>query len=172
MPYLIPETVETDRLILRQFVESDWRSMHVLYSDESCTKFTMGRALSEGESWRTMATIAGHWLLRGYGPYAVVEKTSGEVMGTVGLWYPNDWPGPEIKWALAQRYWGNGFASEAARSVQKMAQHTLPHLSLISFIHSENSASIRVARAIGGQFEKEIYFRGGKWNIYRYKTDH
>jgi RimJ/RimL family protein N-acetyltransferase len=168
VPYLIPEEIATERLVLRTFDHDDWRAMHELYSDEACTAFTMGRALTEGESWRTVASIAGHWLLRGYGPYAVEEKSSRAVIGTVGLWYPNDWPGPEIKWALARRYWGRGFASEAARAVKEMAAEYLPRTSLISFIHSENAASIRVALAVGARFEKEVDFRNGRWRIYRH----
>ena len=65
MPYLIPENLETERLLLRTFNNADWSAMHALYSDSACTAFTMGRALTEGESWRTMASIAGHWLLHG-----------------------------------------------------------------------------------------------------------
>lgn len=168
MPYLIPENIATERLVLRTFNNDDWQAMHELYSDEACTAFTVGRALTEGESWRTLAAIAGHWLLRGYGPYAVEEKSSGKLLGTVGLWYPNDWPGPEIKWALARSYWGRGFASEAARAVVEMAAEYLPRTSLISFIHSQNTASIRVALAIGAKFEKEVDFRNGRWCIYRH----
>lgn len=168
MPYLIPENIVTDRLILRTFDNADWKAMHEHYSDEICIAFTMGRVLTEGESWRAMASIAGHWLLRGYGPYAVEEKSSGAVLGTVGLWYPNDWPEPEIKWALTRRYWGRGFASEAARAIVRMAAEFLPHISLISFIHAENTASIRVALAIGAKFEKEVDFRAAKWHIYRH----
>lgn len=169
MSYLIPEKLETERLVLRPFNNEDWQAMHVLYSDEACIAFTMGRVLTEGESWRTVASIAGHWLLRGYGPYAVEEKLSGTVLGTVGLWYPSDWPGLEIKWALARRYWGRGFASEAARAVRTMATEFLPQTPLISFIHSENAASIRVALAVGAKFEKEIDFRNGKWHIYQHQ---
>ena len=86
----------------------------------------------------------------------------------VGLWYPNDWPEPEIKWALIRRYWGRGFASEAALAVRKMAAEFIPELSLISFINSDNLPSIKLAKAIGAIFEKEVEFRGGKWHIYRH----
>jgi RimJ/RimL family protein N-acetyltransferase len=166
--YSIPETIETERLVLRTFRHGDWQAMHALYSDEACTAFTLGRALTEGESWRTVAALAGHWLLRGYGPYAVEDKSSGAVLGTVGLWYPNDWPEPEIKWALARSYWGRGFASEAARAVREMATEYLPNTRLISLIDAENVPSIRVALAVGAKLEKEVDFRNGKWQVYRH----
>lgn len=61
MSYLIPEFLETDRLLLRTFQESDWTDLHKYYSDEACTKYTLGRTLTEGETWRTMAAMIGHW---------------------------------------------------------------------------------------------------------------
>ena len=91
--------------------------LHRVYSDPECTKYTSQRTLTEGERWRTMAGLIGHWQIRRYWPYAVEEKSTGRVMGCVGLWYPNDWPGPEIKWEISRSYWSQGFASEAASPV-------------------------------------------------------
>jgi len=168
MKYLIPEKIETERLALRTFKEDDWTGLHKLYSDPECTRYTIQRTLTEGESWRTMAAMIGHWEIRGYGPYAVENKASGEVMGTVGLWYPVDWPEPEIKWALSRAHWGRGYASEAAVAVKKVAAKYIPETSLISLIFSDNKASIKLAESIGAKFEKEIEFRGIVAHIFRH----
>ena len=45
--FVVPERLETDRLILRLFVEGDWRALHEHYSDAECTRFTFRRALTE-----------------------------------------------------------------------------------------------------------------------------
>ena len=163
----VPTSLTTERLTLRQFAPDDWRAMHEHYSDLECTRFTFGRALTEGESWRAVASMVGHWQLRGYGPYAVVVNASSAVVGTVGLWYPNDWPEPEIKWALLRRAWGKGYAQEAARAVQRMATRELgtPPISLIGV---DNAASIQVALAVGARLEREILFRGNPFSIYRH----
>ena len=171
MNFLIPEKIETKRLILRTFKEDDWVDLHTLYSDPVCTQYTIQRTLTEGESWRTLATMIGHWQIRGYGPYAVEDKVSGKVLGPVGLWYPYDWPGPEIKWALSRAYWGLGYASEAARAVKKIAANYMPETSLISLIFADNVASINLAIAIGAKFEKEIGFRGQIAHIFRHSKD-
>jgi RimJ/RimL family protein N-acetyltransferase len=163
----VASTINTERLTLRQFAPDDWRALYEHYSDLECTRFTFGRALSEGETWRAMASMVGHWQLRGYGPYAVVENASSEVVGTVGLWYPNDWPEPEIKWALLRKAWGKGYAQEAARAVQGVAVRHLgkPPISLISV---ENAPSIHVALSVGAIFERQMLFRGNPCNIYRH----
>lgn len=168
MTPLVPLEYESERLRLRQFGADDWRDLHAYYSDERATAFTFGRALSEGETWRAMASMLGHWQLHGYGPYAVVDKASDAVMGTVGFWYPVDWPEPEIKWALAPAYWGKGFASEGARAVQRIASEHLPDISLISLIAAENNNSIALAQAVGARFERTLDFRGGQWSVYRH----
>jgi RimJ/RimL family protein N-acetyltransferase len=116
-----------------------------------------------------MAGMMGHWLLRGYGPYAVEERGTGRVIGPVGLWYPVDWPEPEIKWALARDCWGRGYAVEAAVAVREMARVSLPELHLISFIQAENSASIALAERMGATFENVLPFRGGEWCLYRHQ---
>lgn len=165
----IPLVLESARLTLRQFEHGDWPAMHAHYADPECTRFTFGRALTEGESWRAMASMRGHWALRGFGPYAIVETSSDRVLGAAGLWYPNDWPEPEIKWALVRSHWGQGIASEAVRAVQRMAaQHfdTMP----ISFINAANAASIQLARAVGAVFEQEVVFRGAPWHVYRHPS--
>lgn len=163
----VTPTLGTERLTLRQFEPDDWRALHEHYSNLECTRFTFGRALSEGESWRAMASMVGHWQLRGYGPYAVVENASSSVVGTVGLWYPNDWPEPEIKWALLRKAWGKGYAQEAAKAVQGVAvrQFGKPPISLISV---ENTPSINVALAVGAILERQMMFRGKPCSIYRH----
>lgn len=164
----IPTRIESARLILRQFREGDWRGMHAHYSAPDCTRYTLGRVLSEGESWRLTATLAGHWLLRGYGPYALEEKASGALVGAAGLWFPADFPEREIKWAVLPACQGLGYASEAARAVQDMASCVYPGQPPISFIHRDNAASIRVALAVGARLENEVDFRGGRFQIYRH----
>ena len=168
MPYKIPQSIETDRLLMEKVDISHWQSLHRYYCDEAATRFTTGKALTEGESWRLVAALIGHWEIHGYGPYTLKLKQSSEVIGVVGLWYPGDWPEPEIKWALITEFAGQGYASEAARAVQLMATEFLPGLELISLIMNQNSASVRLAEAVGAEYEKTISFRGKEALVYRH----
>ena len=171
MKYLVPETLRTARLKLRQFQEADWTALNNYCGDRDATRFTFGRALDEGDTWRIMCSMIGHWQVRGYGPYAVEENATGTMLGTIGFWYPNDWPEPEIKWALAARHWGKGFASEAVRAVQAAGRRYLPDIHLISLIHAENVASIRLARAVGATFERKTTYGDWPCHIYRHPRE-
>ena len=168
--YLIPEKLETDRMILRMFCLDDWKDIHEYYSDPECTKYTSQRPLSESESWQKMAALVGHWQLRKYGAYAMEEKGMKRVIGVVGLDYPNDWPEPEIQWGVVRKFWGMGYASEGVRAIKKMVSQYLPQMSLISLIHPENLNSINLAKAVGASFEREYYFRDDTWHIYRHSS--
>lgn len=168
MNYLIPDTLETQRLILRMFRESDWTSLHKYYSNENCTKFTYGRVFNESESWRMLNALAGHWIIRGYGSYALESKSNNEVIGFAGLDFPIDWPEPEIQWGLIHEHWGKGYASEAVREIKKITSQCIPDLSLISLIHPENHNSINLAIAVGAVYEKDYELRGTMCHIYRH----
>ena len=168
MKYLIPESLETERLYLRMFNEPDWTDLYEYYGDPECTKYTSGRPLKDFETWQKMAALIGHWQLRNYGSYAIEYKASKRVIGIAGLDYPVDWPEPEIQWGLSRKYWGKGYASEAVRSVKQMTAKYLPGLSLISLIHPKNSNSMNLAKAVGAYFEKEYFFRDDTWYIFRH----
>lgn len=169
MKFSIPKQLETERLLLRMFQESDWDDLHQMFSDEECIRFTTKITLERWQTWRTLATYLGHWQIKGFGPYAVVEKESNKMIGPVGLWYPGEWPEPEIKWSLTRLYWGKGYATEAAKAVKEMAFKFLEKDRLISLILPGNEPSVKVAKRIGGELEKTIPFRDGKAQIYRYQ---
>jgi RimJ/RimL family protein N-acetyltransferase len=171
MSFLIPESIESTRLLLRTVKDEDWPALHEYYSDAECTKYTTLHPLSEDESQRIVGSISRHWQRKGYGPYVIQEKVTGIVLGVAGLWFPKEWPEPEIKWALARTHWSKGYAAEAARAVQAMVAHHMPELHLISLIHSENQPSIRLAIAVGATLEREMEFRGGIYRVYRHPQD-
>jgi RimJ/RimL family protein N-acetyltransferase len=168
VPAIAPLSLETPRLALRMFQETDWGALHEMFQDEECVRYTIGSPLTRWQTWRTLAGYLGHWQLRGYGPYAVVERSTGSTIGAVGLWYPGDWPEPEIKWSLSKRFWGKGYATEAALAVQGMAAHELGYERLISLILPENTRSKAVARRLSGVYEKTIPFREGLAEVFVY----
>jgi RimJ/RimL family protein N-acetyltransferase len=164
----IPLALESARLLLRLPAEHDWRALHAYFGDADSVRYTIGTPLSEAQTWRVLAGVVGHWAWRGYGPYTVLDKDAGTLLGLAGLWFPNDWPEPEIKWALVPTARGCGYAAEAARAVRSMAREHLPRLRLISLIAVGNEASERVAVAAGAHLEREIDWRGGRASIYRH----
>ncbi len=162
----IPQ-ISTSRLILRAFGEQDLDAYANMCSDPEVMRYIgNGKPLSREESWRSMAMMLGHWHLRGYGLWAVEEKSSSEMIGRIGCWQPEGWPGLEIGWALRQQYWGYGYATEGAKASMVYGFENLGQSRLISLIRPENQASRRVAEKLGEKLQSVIAIFGAEALLY------
>ena len=149
--------LETPRLILRQFREQDVEPLAEMYADpETMRHLGTGVTFSRGETWRAISGMLGHWLLRGYGMWAVTERQTGLMVGRVGFINPEGWPGFELGWMIERSRWGRGYAPEAAKVALQYARQTLGQERVISLIRPGNAASIRVAEKIGGRQEGSL----------------
>ena len=99
----------------------------------------------------------------GFGPYAVMESRSQNVIGYCGLFFFPDIDGQaevEIGYRLVRSAWGQGYATEAACAVRDYAFAILRMKRLIAMIDPSNTASIRVAEKMGMHYEKGILLEG------------
>ena len=160
--------LETARLRLRRVAERDVDVLTAMFGDPCYMRFMGDSKLADrAAAWRAIAGALGHWAIRGYGFFAVEEKATGRFIGWSGLLNPEGWPGIEIAWGIAPDRWGQGFATEAATAVRHYAADTLHLTRLISLIHPENVASIRVAKKIGERFLRTIEFQGKEVRLYQ-----
>jgi RimJ/RimL family protein N-acetyltransferase len=159
--------LETPRLRLRRPSESDTDSLAGMFADARYMRFLGdGTTADRGAAWRAIAGALGHWVLRGYGFFSIEEKAGIPFVGWTGLLHPEGWPGIEIAWGIAPSFWGRGYATEAAGIVLDYAFAKLQMPRLVSIIHPENAASIRVACKIGERFERSIEFQGKRVQLY------
>src|SRR5215510_16473925 len=105
-------TLETDRLLLRTFREEDFEDYASFCADPEVMRFLGGKTLNRLEAWRHIAFMIGHWHLRGYGPWAAIEKATGKLVGRIGFLNPVGWPAFELGWTLGRPFWGKGYATE------------------------------------------------------------
>lgn len=163
-----PPHVETERLILRRFQQSDFEVYASMMADPEVVRHLGGETAGRDEAWRHLAMLAGHWQLKGFGHWAVEVRDTGRFIGRVGLWYPEGWPEHEVGWVIAPDHWGRGYAVEAARPALHHAFETLRLAHVISLITPANRRSIRVAEKLGGHLEKRDTFRGRDTLFYAY----
>lgn len=164
-------TIETERLVLRQWSEDDFEAYARICADPEVMRYLGGKPYTRAEAWRHMAFIVGHWQLRGYGHWAVEEKASGQFIGRMGFQDPAGWPGFEAGWTLARESWGQGYASEGARRMLRHAFTEMNREHVISLIHPDNKASIRVAEKLGETVEGETEVFGIGVLIYGISRD-
>lgn len=164
-PATVP-TLATDRLWLRPFRGDDFEPMARFYADP-ISRFYGGPCDRE-DAWRRFAMYPGHWTLRGYGPWALERRDTGEYAGLCGPWYPEGWVEPEITWALLPEHHGRGFATEAAGRALTAVYHDHGWTTAVSVVSVDNPASIAVATRLGATVEREITYRYGRGLLFRH----
>src|SRR5918912_563529 len=118
--------ISTDRLVLRGFVPDDFEAYAEMMAHPDVTRYLMdGRPLSRAEAWRQMAMFIGHWVLRGFGLWAVEERSSGRFIGRIGCLEPEGFPAFEIAYTLTRSAWGRGYAREGAAAALNYARNVL-----------------------------------------------
>jgi RimJ/RimL family protein N-acetyltransferase len=155
-------TLETERLRLRSLRRSDLNDYAAMYADPEILRY-LGcgpEPWDRGRAWRHMAFLRGHWDLAGAGMWAVERRETGVFVGMTGFAAPEGWPGFEIAWTLARRWWGHGYATEGARAALAYAFTILEKDRVISLIHPDNTASIRVAERIGERLQGRVQHFG------------
>ena len=144
--------LRTERLMLREWRDSDRIPFAELNADPDVMQF-MPKRLNQDESDALAQRIKDHFLQNGFGWWAV-EVVGGEsFIGFVGLSIPrfsaSFTPCVEVGWRLARHAWGNGYATEAARSAVRFGFEELHLNEIVSFTVPHNVRSRRVMERLG-----------------------
>ncbi len=155
----LPE-IETERLWLRQLHDDDLDLYHVrLFDDPEVMRYLpAGKPIPRERTQALMARFKEHWTQHQFGVWAVVEKSSGELIGHCGLQYLADTPEVEVLYALAKPYWGKGLTTEAARASVQFGFEQVKLDRIVAVAVPANIASRRVMEHIGLKYEKDARF--------------
>lgn len=159
--------LETERLRLRAFRNEDLDAYAPMCADPEVMRFLgTGVTMNRGEAWRSMAGFLGHWMLRGYGMWALEEKATGAFVGRAGFLDPEGWPGFELGWTLGREHWGKGYATEAAKRALDYAFTEMGRDVVISLIRPDNVRSAQVARRLGYAHARDVELLGSLANVW------
>jgi len=156
----------TPRLRLRMLQAEDFEEFAAIHSDFEVTRFTTRSRLTREDAWKHLATIVGHWHLRGYGMWGVEERATKKLVGRVGYHCPEGWPEFELGWTIGREFWGRGFATEAARAALDYAFDVMRRDHIISLVDPDNLRSIAVAERLGQKLEGETEIGGYRLLVY------
>ncbi|MBS1181890.1 MAG: Acetyltransferase family protein [Proteobacteria bacterium] len=147
--------IETDRLILRGHRRDDFPVLAAMWADPGVTRFISDRPATEHESWMRYLRYAGHWIVMGYGFWAVTRKDTAAFIGEIGFSdfkRPIDLPIrglPEAGWAFVSSAHGQGYAGEALTACLTWADKVARFPLTTCIIEPENAPSIRLAERAG-----------------------
>jgi RimJ/RimL family protein N-acetyltransferase len=147
---------ETPRLILRHFTQSDAPLLLQLNSNPEVLKYLHEPTLeSEEQALHIIKTIILPQYQNNLGRWAIHLKTTDEFIGWCGLKYLADRNEIDLGYRLIQKFWGNGYAFEAAKHTLEYGFKQLHLKTIIGRAHIENTASLKILEKTGMQFFKE-----------------
>ena len=154
-------TLETPRLILREFTPADLPRFAELSANPGLMQFSSKGPMSFEDAAALLERILAPARLGKPTQFAVIPRETGELIGYCGFFHQtvDDVEELEIAYRLHPDFWGTGIATEAARAVRDHAFGTLGVERVISIIHPDNVRSQRVAEKNGLTKEKETEFK-------------
>jgi RimJ/RimL family protein N-acetyltransferase len=157
-PYAPRVLIETERLLLRELAMASLDEFVALHRDPEVVRFV--RALDRAQAEERLQANEQEWEERGHGMLAILDRSSGRLLGRVGLKYWPQFQETEAGWLLRRDAWGHGYATEAARACLDWGFAALPMPYITAMIAAENTPSIRVAQRLGFEPVREDVLLG------------
>lgn len=165
----------TDRLVLREFVESDWQTVLAYQTDERYLHYYAweSRTPEEVQAFVGMFLDMRREQPRSKFQLAIVERESGRLIGSCGIRKETpDALEAELGYELAPDMWGNGYATEAARAMVTFGFRELGVHRIWANCIADNGPSTRVLGRLGmrleGRLREKEYFKGRWWDMLLY----
>ena len=171
--------LETERLILRDLLESDADGIFELDSNPIVHKYLGNNPIKTKEqAIEIIQFIKQQYKDRGIGRFATVEKSSGNFIGWSGLKLNSDDKEAlngkkdfyDIGYRFIPRYWGKGYATESSLASLDFGFKKLKLQTIVGAAEIENIASNKVLQKIGLKFINQFDFEDKKANWYELKN--
>ena len=155
--------IETERLAIRKMEDSDDAFILNLLN-EPAFYANIGdkkiRSLDDARGYIRSAGLSSN-LSPDLGMYLVTLVEDAVPIGICGLLKRDQLDYPDIGFALAEQYWGKGYAIEAARAVMDYGLASLGHSRIVAITSASNGASIRLLEKLGLRLERMIRMTEG-----------
>ena len=160
--------LETDRLLLREYVEEDAEAFFKLNSDPEVLRFVPDKALLNVEQARQI--LIDHpiadYRKHGFGRSACILKSTGENIGFAGLKFLEELGEVDVAYRLMPSHWGLGLATEAALASVLYGFANLGLKQIIGLVMLQNIASVRVLEKAGLRYTETVTFWGHEFSKY------
>ena len=155
--------LETERLILRPMLESDFDALLLIFTDPNVMAAFYHPLFTREQMGRWLKRNLDHQAEFGYGLFSVIHKETGELIGDCGLEQMEELGAAELGYDFRSDFWHQGYATEAAIAARDYAFDVLGLPQLISLIRVGNLASRRVAEKVGMKLVEEYERYGNRY---------
>jgi RimJ/RimL family protein N-acetyltransferase len=163
--------LDTPRLLLRQLTEADAPHFFALNAEPEAIRYTGDAPFASEAAARQFLRAYDQYRQYGYGRWAVLSKSSGEWLGWCGLKFLPEEGETDIGFRFFPRYWGQGYATEAARACLRYGFEELGLPAIVGRAMVANGASRKVLEKIGMKYEKSIIMEGQPGSYYTMRED-
>jgi RimJ/RimL family protein N-acetyltransferase len=150
---MTPPHLTTARLVLRPFVRDDLAELVAIHAEESFWWYPLRGAMTTEETAAFLMRTMARYEADGFGIEAVIDRSSGAMIGWAGLavphFLPEVLPAVEVGWRLSGPYRGRGLATEAGRAAVDWGFAEGGLRRIVSIYEPENVASGRVMEHLG-----------------------
>lgn len=163
--------IETERLILKNYIAEDKEDLITLFTDETVMKHVDTGVFSREKAENLWLKLIEEFYPNGKDTiYAVFSKDDNRYVGHASIrprpTKPEDW---EIGYMLKTEEWGKGFATEIARGLIKHGFDELNLPEVYATIDDDNLNSVKVAEKAGMSFLRYEYDEEGRFSVYSIK---
>ena len=152
----LKSSITTERLILRQWQQSDFEPFAVLNADPVVREYFLG-VLTRQESDQEIVELSRHIDTHGWGFWAVSLRETDEFIGCIGLdevYFKMSFsPAIDIGWRLAHNHWGKGYATEGALAALQYGFNTLGLKEIVAYTAERNYRSRHIMEKIGMHYD-------------------
>lgn len=158
MDYL---TLKSRRLIYRRFKKDDYFDLHQIMSNENVRKYLPGNgAFSEEQTSACLLSFKDSFSIdKPNLIYAIILKNTKKLIGYTGVAYVKEYALCEILYGFNETYWGNGYASESAITMKRLAKN-IGIKKLIAFTDVNNLPSEKIITKTGYKYIETITLWG------------
>ena len=162
--------LKTERLVIRDFVENDWRDIVEARTQEEVARYEPWDTTTWAEREKVMERIREQCALTfdTLGKYVEFAALLGDkAIGSVGVKRLSSvHKDAEVGWVFNARYWGQGYATEAARALMDWGFRTLELHRITAVCDARNVPSYRLMERLGMRCEAhhvKSTFINGEW---------
>jgi len=159
--------LETERLSLREITADDLDDLLEIWGDPEAMRL-FPRTFDHQAMREWIERNQRRYEEHGHGLWAVILRSEQKLVGDCGLAVQEVGGVEELEvgYHFNRKYWGRGYATEAARACMDYAFERLGRHRIISMVRPENAPSRRVAEQNGLRIEKEVFWRGYQHYVY------
>ena len=149
---------ETERLRLRPLNVEDAAFVLELLNEPSWLHFIGDKGVRTLEDARTYIATGpmAMYARLGFGLYVTERKSDGAPMGMCGLIKRDGLDDVDIGFAFLPRYWGRGYAHEAAAAVMDFGKRIIGLTRIVAITSPDNEPSARLLEKLGLRFDRMV----------------